>query len=51
MKGVNSAAMQAEQLKLDGNLCFMKNRFGAAIDAYTEVFFQDFMSCEVGFVS
>ncbi|CAI9300868.1 unnamed protein product [Lactuca saligna] len=36
MKGVNSAAMQAEQLKLDGNLYFMKNRFGAAIDAYTE---------------
>ncbi|KAC9294239.1 hypothetical protein E3N88_33958 [Mikania micrantha] len=36
-KGVNSAAEQAEQLKQDGNLYFKKNRFGAAIDAYTEV--------------
>ncbi|KAL8258960.1 hypothetical protein R6Q59_026913 [Mikania micrantha] len=35
-KGVNSAAEQAEQLKQDGNLYFKKNRFGAAIDAYTE---------------
>ncbi|KAI3506948.1 hypothetical protein L1887_21608 [Cichorium endivia] len=35
-KGVIPAAMQAEQLKLDGNLYFMKNRFAAAIDAYTE---------------
>lgn len=30
---------QAEQLKQDGNSYFQKNRFGAAIDAYTEVFF------------
>ncbi|KAL8215102.1 hypothetical protein R6Q57_004551 [Mikania cordata] len=36
-KGVNSAAEQAEQLKQDGNQYFKKNRFGAAIDAYTEV--------------
>nr|XP_043637579.1 E3 ubiquitin-protein ligase CHIP-like [Erigeron canadensis] len=35
-KGVNSGSMQAEQLKQDGNLYFKKNRFGAAIDAYTE---------------
>ncbi|XP_031255667.1 E3 ubiquitin-protein ligase CHIP isoform X2 [Pistacia vera] len=27
---------QAEQLRLDGNLYFSKDRFGAAIDAYTE---------------
>uniref|UniRef100_M1BSL0 RING-type E3 ubiquitin transferase n=1 Tax=Solanum tuberosum TaxID=4113 RepID=M1BSL0_SOLTU len=27
---------QAEQLKQDGNHYFQKNRFGAAIDAYTE---------------
>ncbi|XP_060176679.1 E3 ubiquitin-protein ligase CHIP-like [Lycium barbarum] len=27
---------QAEQLKQDGNTYFLKNRFGAAIDAYTE---------------
>ncbi|KAG8387247.1 hypothetical protein BUALT_Bualt02G0001600 [Buddleja alternifolia] len=31
-----AAAEQAEQLKLDGNMCFSKDRFGAAIDAYTE---------------
>lgn len=31
-----SAAVQAEQLKENGNLYFKKNRFGAAIDAYTE---------------
>lgn len=36
VKGVNSAAEQAEQLKQDGNLYFKKNRLGAAIDAYTE---------------
>ncbi|KAJ9565131.1 hypothetical protein OSB04_001097 [Centaurea solstitialis] len=36
VKGVNTAAMQAEQLKLDGNLYFKKNRLGAAIEAYTE---------------
>lgn len=30
---------QAEQLKQDGNNYFQKNRFGAAIDAYTEVLF------------
>lgn len=33
-----SVAKQAEQLKQEGNHCFVKNRFGAAIDAYTEVF-------------
>lgn len=33
----NAIAKQAEQLKQDGNFCFTKNRFGAAIDAYTEV--------------
>ncbi|KAI5679912.1 hypothetical protein M9H77_01139 [Catharanthus roseus] len=32
----NAIAKQAEQLKQDGNFCFTKNRFGAAIDAYTE---------------
>lgn len=31
------AAKQAELLKQDGNICFKKDRFGAAIDAYTEV--------------
>ncbi|KAL4558531.1 hypothetical protein LXL04_036732 [Taraxacum kok-saghyz] len=36
MKGVLTATMQAEQLKLEGNLCFLKNRFSAAIEAYTE---------------
>lgn len=36
VKGVNSAAEQAELLKQDGNLYFKKNRLGAAIDAYTE---------------
>lgn len=30
------ASEQAEQLKQDGNSYFLKNRFGAAIDAYTE---------------
>lgn len=33
---VTSAAKQAEQLRKDGNSCFKKDRFGAAIDAYTE---------------
>ncbi|KAG5567198.1 hypothetical protein RHGRI_002677 [Rhododendron griersonianum] len=33
---VSTAAKQAEQLKKDGNSCFKKERFGAAIDAYTE---------------
>nr|XP_016502980.1 PREDICTED: E3 ubiquitin-protein ligase CHIP [Nicotiana tabacum] len=32
----SAAAKQAEQLKQDGNNYFQKNRFGAAIDAYTE---------------
>ncbi|KAL4580630.1 hypothetical protein LXL04_016830 [Taraxacum kok-saghyz] len=36
MKGVIMAVMQAEQLMLDGNLWFLKNRFDAAIEAYTE---------------
>lgn len=31
------SAKQAERLKEDGNSCFKKERFGAAIDAYTEV--------------
>ncbi|CAN8269558.1 unnamed protein product [Cochlearia groenlandica] len=30
------AEKQAERLKEDGNSCFKKERFGAAIDAYTE---------------
>lgn len=34
-----SVAKQAEQLRKDGNNYFKKQRFGAAIDAYTEVFF------------
>ncbi|XP_042492017.1 E3 ubiquitin-protein ligase CHIP isoform X1 [Macadamia integrifolia] len=33
---VLSAAEQAEQLKQDGNVYFKKERFAAAIDAYTE---------------
>ncbi|XP_028765316.1 E3 ubiquitin-protein ligase CHIP-like [Neltuma alba] len=33
---LSAAAKQAEQLKLLGNSCFKKDRFGAAIDAYTE---------------
>ncbi|KAL2488301.1 E3 ubiquitin-protein ligase [Forsythia ovata] len=33
---VASAAKQAEQLRIDGNSYFNKDRFGAAIDAYTE---------------
>ncbi|OIS99708.1 PREDICTED: E3 ubiquitin-protein ligase CHIP-like [Nicotiana attenuata] len=32
----SAAAKQAEQLKQDGNNYFQKNRFAAAIDAYTE---------------
>uniref|UniRef100_A0A7N0UGP5 E3 ubiquitin-protein ligase CHIP n=1 Tax=Kalanchoe fedtschenkoi TaxID=63787 RepID=A0A7N0UGP5_KALFE len=35
-RNVLSAAKQAEKLKLDGNLYFKKDRFGAAIEAYTE---------------
>jgi tetratricopeptide (TPR) repeat protein len=30
------ASAMAERLKEDGNNCFKKERFGAAIDAYTE---------------
>ncbi|KAE8662375.1 E3 ubiquitin-protein ligase CHIP [Hibiscus syriacus] len=33
---LTAAAKQAEQLRKDGNFYFKKNRFGAAIDAYTE---------------
>ncbi|XP_057472528.1 E3 ubiquitin-protein ligase CHIP-like isoform X1 [Actinidia eriantha] len=33
---VSSSAKQAEQLRQDGNTYFKKERFGAAIDAYTE---------------
>lgn len=29
---------QAEKLRLEGNICFSKDRFQAAIDAYTAVF-------------
>ena len=32
-----AVAKQAEQLRQEGNFCFKKDRFGAAIDAYTEV--------------
>ncbi|XP_027114080.1 E3 ubiquitin-protein ligase CHIP-like isoform X2 [Coffea arabica] len=31
-----AVAKQAEQLRQEGNFCFKKDRFGAAIDAYTE---------------
>lgn len=34
---LTGVAKQAEQLRLDGKLYFSKGRFGAAIDAYTEV--------------
>jgi len=34
-----AAAKQAEKLRINGNTYFKKDRFGAAIDAYTEVFF------------
>lgn len=33
---LSAAAKQAEQLRKDGNVYFKKDRFGAAIDAYTE---------------
>ncbi|XVF72323.1 hypothetical protein PTKIN_Ptkin12aG0111900 [Pterospermum kingtungense] len=33
---LSAAAKQAEQLRKDGNNYFKKDRFGAAIDAYTE---------------
>ncbi|XVE78156.1 hypothetical protein DITRI_Ditri13aG0121300 [Diplodiscus trichospermus] len=33
---LSAAAKQAEKLRKDGNDCFKKDRFGAAIDAYTE---------------
>lgn len=33
---LSAAAKQAEQLRKDGNIYFKKDRFGAAIDAYTE---------------
>lgn len=36
---LSAVAKQAEQLRIDGNTYFKKDRFGAAIDAYTEVFF------------
>ncbi|XP_021749635.1 E3 ubiquitin-protein ligase CHIP-like [Chenopodium quinoa] len=36
MAAISSVAKQAEQLRQDGNNCFKKSRFGAAIDAYTE---------------
>ena len=48
-----SVAKQAELLRLDGNTYFKKDRIGAAIDAYTEVFLQSnpnfffsFASCD-----
>lgn len=37
---LTAAAKQAEQLRIDGNTYFRKDRFGAAIDAYTEVLIQ-----------
>ncbi|XP_048504003.1 E3 ubiquitin-protein ligase CHIP isoform X2 [Beta vulgaris subsp. vulgaris] len=36
MAAFSSVAKQAEQLRQDGNNYFKKDRFGAAIDAYTE---------------
>ncbi|XP_061370929.1 E3 ubiquitin-protein ligase CHIP [Gastrolobium bilobum] len=33
---ISSVAKQAEQLRIDGNSYFKKDRYGAAIDAYTE---------------
>ena len=36
---VSAVAKQAEKLRINGNAYFKKDRFGAAIDAYTEVFF------------
>lgn len=40
--GLAGVAKQAEQLRLDGNFYFSKDRYGAAIDAYTEVKFSNF---------
>jgi STIP1 family protein 1 len=37
-KKMSTANKQAEQLRQDGNFYFKKDRFGAAIDAYTEDF-------------
>lgn len=39
METLSPEAKQAEQLKNEGNFCFSKDRFGAAIEAYTEVLF------------
>lgn len=36
MAAMSAVAKQAEQLRQEGNFCFKKYRFGAAIDAYTE---------------
>ncbi|KAL2933339.1 E3 ubiquitin-protein ligase CHIP [Bienertia sinuspersici] len=36
MAAMSAVAKQAEQLRQDGNIYFKKDRFGAAIDAYTE---------------
>ncbi|KAF7825863.1 E3 ubiquitin-protein ligase CHIP [Senna tora] len=33
---LSAAAQQAEKLRMNGNKCFNKDRFAAAIDAYTE---------------
>lgn len=38
---MSAVARQAEQLRINGNNYFKKDRFGAAIDAYTEVFFRE----------
>lgn len=35
-EAVSPSAQQAEKLRQDGNIYFKKDRFGAAIDAYTE---------------
>lgn len=43
---LSSALKQAEQLRMDGNHYFKKDRFGAAIDAYTEVFFLIYFSAK-----
>ena len=38
VSALSAEEKQAEKSKLEGNECFRKNRFQAAIDAYTEVF-------------
>ena len=38
VSALSAEEIQAEKSKLEGNECFRRNRFQAAIDAYTEVF-------------